>query len=503
MARKYTSRRNAIKLAWIGLTIFIIFGVFASVNETFVPTIVAIPFIVPLEPLPLELVQTEPLSLLECRVWSEGTVVTEGGVAGSKITSQAPYVTELFDPDITALEIIDIRTGNTFLESNLQIRMKCYPREGALGGGITVNDIKFTLTGGTITTQWIAKDGDGTTKSITSLTTKTLPTGNVLVANPDIAGSGLILQTTKITGTMIDNALTSNLESYFTAPQLIVTVKPDFKFEIPKVFISSESKDVTVSFNSGFGNVKVFNPILDPPKPTSEIVKLSTLKTFPDPLQDNSASPHLEIRIQLPQWTSAEGSPRYTISRPGASADTFIEVQKNIPITGKTLVDATTNTYEFFARSVALVPDPSTPEGQQGKLRAGQWRVEVSHIGRTGTDASYFTVFASDTQGGGTGEEPIVCPDGTYPPDFSPYTIQDCIKEIDQTPCETECETPTPEDNGISSLFPITEFIACLKNIKTDIGCLDDVSKFLPIYAVIGIVGILAIASAASSKRGY
>ena len=500
MARKYTSRRNAIKLGWIGLGIFIIFGIFATVNDTFVPTIVAVPFTIPLEPLPLEIVQ-EPLSLLECRVWSEGTVTTEGGVSGSKITTQAPYVTQVFDPDIRELSIVDIRSGNIFLESDLQLKMKCYPREGALGSGLTVNDIKFTLTGGTITTQWISKDGDGTTKSITSASTKTLPTGSVLVANPNIAGSGIILKTEKITGTMIDNTLTSNLESYFTDPSLIVTVKPDFKFEIPKVFISSESKDVTVSLNSGFGKVKVLNPILDPPKPTSEIVKLSTLKTFPDPLQDDSPNPHLEIRIDLPQWTSAEGSPRYTISRPGTSADTFIEVQKNILITGKQLVDPTTNTYEFFARDVDLVIDPSTPEGQKGKLRAGQWIVEVSHAGRSGTDASYFTVFASDTQGGETVNEPVICPDGTYPPDFSPYTVQDCIKEVDQTPCEEDCEESKPEDNGISSWFPITEFIACLKN--DDKSCLNDVSKFALIYGLIGIVGILAIASAASSKKGY
>jgi hypothetical protein len=473
MARN-NSRRNYIKLAWIGLGIVILFGLFANINQTFVPGFDAVPYNVPL---PLSVIQaldiTDPNSLIECRIWTEGTIKSAGLDSTATITTQAPFVTEIFDPNISGaglLSVLDIR-GDEIQSINLDVRMRCDPRAGAFGS-ISPDDISFTLTGGTIVYQWTSIDGDGSTKQITSVMSNTLPTGNILF---DPNSSGVKLVSTTITGAQIDNALKSTREVYFTAPKLIVTVKPDFKFSIPAVFLETESKDVTVVLNSNVPTVKIFNQILDAPTPQSQIVKLvQPITTIPENLYDNSEVASIRVRIQLPNWNEAEGSPTFTLSRPSTTGN-FVEVNRDIPVTGKKIIDSSTNTYEFFITSFRLQFDPNTPEGQQGLLKSGQWLVEANHPFRTGQDTGLFNVYntfvqpepQTKTKEGGTAAE-----------------------GDSQIPREQESKPPS-EDNGVSGFLNIGDFIGCFQS--TDAGsCLND-QKFYVIYGIFGIIILLSV----------
>jgi len=345
--------------------------------------------------------------------------------------------------------------------------MRCDEQEGgSIGEGVT--GFEFNLVGGSITTQWTAVDGDGTLKTVSGTSTDSLPITNILF---DDTSAGVTIKTTKITGTQIDNALSSTREVYFTQPTLIISVKPDFQFKFPAAFIDDVQRNVQVSLSSSIGNVKVFNQVLDPPSPSSQVVSLSLLKTFPDPLKDNSADARLEIRVQLPDYKTGEGSPTYSISRPGTSSDSLIEVARDVPITASKDI---TGGKEFFTTRAQLNPDTNT-----GLLQAGQWAVDVSHPSRTGVDGKFFTVF-SDSQ-----------------PTTTTQTKPDPNDPNSQEPSQE------PEDNGNGNGEPfnflsIGDFIECLQGAEECPGGLND-SKFVPLY---GIIAVIILLSVVSGRRG-
>ncbi len=487
MARKKSSARsNYIKIGWIAIGVVILFGLVANIDQTFVPSIDTIPFVVPI---PLDVLRAleivDPNSFAECRIWTEGTVETESSV-GFVRTTTLPYITEIFDPDIRALSVLDIITGDEVKDINVQIHMRCDQREGgAIGEGVT--GFEFNLIGGSITTQWTAIDGDGTLKSVTGLSTSSLLDVNRLGTQPvnilfDDTSSGIIIKTTKITGNQIDNALSSTREVYFTKPTLFITVKPDFQFKFPAAFIDDVQRNVEVSLSSSIGNVKIFNQVQDPPKPSSQIVLLSVLKTSPEPLKDNSADAKLEIRVQLPEYKTGEGSPTFSVSRPTFTglSDTLIEVARDVPLTANKDI---TGGKEFFTTRFELNPDTTTAVGQKGLLQAGQWAVDVEHPSRTGTDGQFFTVF-SDSQPKTETETKPVTTNGENGDDRQ----------------KLNGNGENGEDDGMMFNFlNIGDFIECLTNAEE--GCpsgLDD-SKFLPLYGIIAVVVVLSVVS---GRRG-
>jgi hypothetical protein len=472
MARKKSSARsNYIKIGWIALGIVILFGIVANIDQTFVPSIDTIPFVVPI---PLDVIRAleivDPNSFAECRIWTQGTIETESSV-GTVRTTTLPFVTEIFDPDIRALSVVDIRTGDEVKDVNVEIHMRCDQREGgSIGEGVT--GFEFNLVGGTITTQWTAIDGDGTLKSVTETSLDTLPVTNILF---DDTSSGVTIKTTKITGTQIDNALSSTREVYFTKPTLIITVKPDFQFKFPAAFIDDIQRNVEVSLSSSIGNVKVFNQVQDPPSPTSEIVKLSVLKTSPEPLKDNSADAKLEIRVQLPEFKEGEGSPTFSVSRPSTSSDVLIEVARDVPLTANKDI---TGGKEFFTTRFELNPDTSTDVGQKGLLQAGQWAVDVAHPSRTGVDGQFFTVF-SDSQP-------------------TTKTVTKPVPTNGEDPQKVNGDPP-PDDDMMFNFLSIGDFIECLtEGAELCPGGLND-SKFVPLY---GIIVVIVLLSVVSGRRG-
>lgn len=510
MARRSSSRRKYIKIGWIALGFVIVFGVIANIDQTFVPTFEAIPFGVPI---PLSVLQSLELflpaecddpnaptgigsfcgsqSLISCRVWTEGIIETETS-QNVVIRTRADFDTQIFDPDISGLSVLDIRTGNELNKADLDIRMRCDSTFDGQPLGIPselLDIVDFTLTGGTVTTQWVALDSNNRLKTVTSLSTAQLPTNvDILLGE---SSSGVLIAKSTVTGKQIDDALTSSTEIYFTKPTLVITLKPDFNFKIGSpFFINDQSNDVVVVFNSGIGNVKIFNQVLDLPTPSSEKVDLLDIIPSVSPLKDDTDVPSIEIRISLEQWQEAEGSPRFTISRPSSVSTQTIVVQEDVPLTGRKLVDSSTNTYEFFTKSFLLRPDPNTPEGQDGKLVAGNWLVEASHPARSGTDATFFSVVKTETQGGGTTKEQQGCEEGFIPPKFTPFNSSDCIKKDPQTP-------DPPSDDGVAGAFnflALGDFIDCItgKNNIPATECIND-QKFFPIFAILGIIILLGV----------
>ena len=491
MARKSSARSNYIKIGWIALVVVILFGIVATITDTFVPGFDAVPFILPI---PLDTASKlnldgferldfnsdgtcsgtintsgqcqTPNSLVECRIWTEGTIRTDGGDFLPPVITTLPFITEIFDPDIRGLTLLDLRTGEEIERVEMDLRMRCQEREGAFGG----TSPTFDLIGGTLTTQWTAVDGDGSVKQITPLVTTTLPSGNILF---DPSSAGLLLASFRLTGDEIDSKLTSTREVYTTSPKVSISVKPDFNFKLPILFIDDTSRDVSVNLESSIGIVKVFNSVLDPPTPSNQNVVLKVLNTNPDPLKDTDAGARLEIRVQLPGFETGEPSPTFSVARPTASASTLIDVARNIPLTANK--DVGGGTIEFFTTNYILNPDPSTKVGQDGLLQAGQWFVEVESGSRIGSDSGTFTVF-SDSQ-----------PDPNKKETEAGTTGGTTQQQQQQQQQQEEEE----EERGIPNILNFADLLDCFE--RTDTGtCLND-SKFIPIYGILVVIILLAV----------
>ena len=188
MARRSFTRRKYVKIGWIALGFIIVFGVIANIDNTFVPTFEAIPYGVPI---PLSILQSLELlaaecqdpnaptgldslcgsqSAISCRVWTEGIIETETS-QNVIIRTRADFDTQLFDPNIVGtLSVLDIRTGNELNKADLDIRMRCDPPDPKLQSEdqlLALSNLEFTLTGGTVTSQWVALDSNNIQKTVT------------------------------------------------------------------------------------------------------------------------------------------------------------------------------------------------------------------------------------------------------------------------------------------------------------------------------------------------
>lgn len=492
MARKNgsISRPNAIKIGIVVLAILIVFGVYAGLTNTFVErdVIFTVPFDpeLLLKPLPLELASNFSV---ECRIWVQGFIVDESGAKTS-----TGFQTQVFNPQFTKLDVINIQTEDTINSVESEIHARCDP--AALNLSPTQGN-SYTLTGGSLQYYWTAKDEDNTVRIVTpTVTVPISPSDNIL---QDSSGPGVILAKPTVTGKQIDDKLTSTKETYFTSATLVVLAKPQFQFKVgcvpdPNDCAINQKEFATVNLNAGIGTIKVFNEIVDPAKSTSQTVDLVRTLTTPSVLFTDSKNINLEVRIQLEQWEENQGVPVIDVFKPSQGANAVI-VFKDKPITAKKLIDATTKTYEFFDTNIAIPDNPTV----------GTWIIKAKHSTRTGEDHGSFVVLQQENQGGGGGGGggDGICPQGTREPFFTPFTVQDCIPIVDQTPCETNCG-PSQEDKGISGSFPVIEFIACLKDARSDVGCLQDPS-FTLIWAIIAVIVIIGIASAAqqASKPRY
>jgi len=463
MVKKSFLKRNEVKVGFLALAIIILFGIGASITDTFVTGIDTIPFTIPLNldetSLAGFLGQTIPLELfdnraIDCRIWVEGNIIDVGGGK-----TNIGFSTQTFNPQFQ-LDVINIRTEREVSSIETEIRIRCDPIPEAF---TFLNNNNYRMTGGQVTYQWIVVDKgadlgsrtDDTEKDVTQPKTIAIkPSNNIIQTS---SGSGVTIATPKISGSEIDNALTSTLEVYFTNVLLVITAKPEFHHDL-----TGFDETAIVSLTAGVGNIKVFNQIVDPPSPTSQEVIISKVEVNDGiKLFSDSTNIDLEVRIRLPQCPDgACGSPKIDLFRPTTSS--VGQILKSVPITAKKLVEASTNTYEFFDTNIEI---PNNP-------KAGNWIVKASHNVRTGTDLVQFTVFERDNQGGGNGGNGDGGNGGNGGQD--------------------------PRDNGddpegMTDFLAFKQFIECLKVLNTQGTTCLNVSEFFPIYGIVAIIILLAV----------
>jgi len=516
MARKSVFRRNYIKIGLIALVVIILFGIVASITDVFVVGFEAIPFTVPISFTASQLSQLALASnfAVDCRIWVQGDIVD---VNGGK--TSIGFKTQTFNPQFQ-LELINIQTEQIIDRIDTDIRIRCDPGSvsgftfGEVSGGLIS---EYVLTGGTVQYFWVVDDEDNTERIVTSKVTRNISANDNVLQTPQ--GGGITLASPSVTGTQIDNALTSNKEVYFTSAKLVVTANPIFRFTlgcdaVPPVNFAcavDQTEFATVSLNAGIGTVKIFNQVIDPPKPTSEIVKITKIATeignVEQPLfSDSTGNLDLVIRIQLPAWTAAEGVPQIDIFKPLknqatiTSGSTVDVVSQNFAITAKKNVQSGCNsttdscTFEFFDTNIALPDNPIS----------GQWLVVAHHNGRTGEDLATFTVLQRGNQGA---EDPIVI---------------EC--DVQQDPkCESveqqkKSQEPRGDDNGdngngLTNFLSIGDLVDCFQGVAKsgafegdvglddlDLSCFND-SKFTVIYGIFAVIILISILSAIGSRR--
>jgi len=462
MARKGIFRRNTLIIGGIALGAIILFGLVANVSEVFFTGFEAIPFTVPL---PLDIF---PDRSVDCRIWVQGDIID---VTGEK--TDIGFKTETFNPRFS-LELINPLTEEVVRDIDTEIRIRCDPF--LVGGISSINSENFRLTGGSLEYFWVADEQDGTTRFVTSTTKLSIsPSNNVLqTCNGDVCGSGVTIAKPKISGSTIDRALTSTQEVYFTQVTLVVKATPEFRSDLLQT-----DEFATVSLLAGIAKLKIFNEVVDPPKPTSQIVNIVNVITNPVDLTTDTKGATLEVRVRLPQWDPAEGGPTFDILRPSTGGK-FIEERSNIPITVKKLVDSSTNTYEFSITRVQL-PD---------NMIAGSWAIHAEHQGRTGVDNELFTVVDPKNQKSGETTR------------STEKSLEEKCAQL-QGDAKVAClagEAVDPgEEGGPFNFLNFNEFIGCLSGSSQDavLNCLND-TKFYPIF---GIFAIIIIISAAGSRR--
>jgi len=488
MAKK-SLRGNYIKIGLIALGVIILFGVTANITDVFVIGFDAVPFNVPIN---LNNVELSQLALatnfaVDCRVWLQGEIVDVNGV---KRTFQPK--TQTFNPQFT-LDIISPQTEAEISSINTEIRTRCDPGSvsgftfGEESGGLIA---EYVLTGGTVQYQWFVRDCEDAPKcSITNQAVVTqIVTGQISASDKVLQttnGGGITLAKPTVTGKQIDDALTSTAETYFTVPSLKITVKPEYKFTYcfttGTECVINQNEFATVSYDAGVGTVKVHNAILDPPKPSSEIVKLVKLglrvglETVP--VYSDSTNIDLEVRIQLPQWVAAEGVPVIDIARPTATG-TLQVISTNVPITiKKVLADGTT--YEFSDTNIQIPDNPV----------AGNWVVVAKHPGRTGEDTGTFSVLKRDNQKDST------------------TTVKETgDEETTEDNPKVNGQDPRPKENGNGNGEPfnflsIGDLVECIQELSKsgatglddlNLSCFND-SKFIPIFGIVVIIVLLSV----------
>lgn len=318
-----------------------------------------------------------PLSLVDnfavqCSLWQEGDIVaTDGSIR------DIGFSTAVFRPQFS-LDIIDATTDKPLERVTTQIRLRCHE---TLTGGVE----SFTLTGGTLRTQWLVEDKSSNP-----------PFGSVLIGSPQVVsitssnnvlqsptGSGIALAFRNIQEATIDNALTSPDLSYLVELKQLITAELEFTFKSPGSPTQSQTKTVVliadVGATQGQRFLRVVNENPDPPAPTNNFVNIVSLNTIPNPMFDNDPSPQFRVEISLPEYQTGESAPRVDIFKPSGSSN--IAFLTNVPVT----VRSGSN----FVATIDI---------KQSDLVAGTYVVQAEHQTRTDTDAKPFAVYQASTQ---------------------------------------------------------------------------------------------------------
>lgn len=361
-----------------------------------------------------------PLALLpnyavQCSLWQEGEIVnTDGSIR------DIGFDTKVFNPNF--LNVFDPTTNKQTSRVNTDILLRCHSTVGA--------GIGFTLTGGTLRTQWAITDPANTGSFGTILvgspqTVSVSPSSNVLQSP---TGGGINLGNRAISASTIDTAVKGKKAdlNYLVELKQLITAELEFKFTPQGSPSVTQTKTVVLIGDTALGTsparfLRIVNENPTPPAPLNNIVSITSLNTVPSPLYDNSQSPFFRIAIQLPQYQTGENTPKIDILKPSGAL--YIG---NLPIS--------TRSGDTFSATVQI---------RTGDLIAGNWVVKAKHDTRTGTDSKPFAVY----QVASTPNQPIDTCAGK--------SIQECQGIIDKQtdPCAGLTGSSLDQCLGIKEQF--------------------------------------------------
>ena len=326
---------------------------------------------------------------VDCRAWNQ---MSERGING--VTRTFSVVTVNFDV-FTTFELVSTSSsvGNLDL-IDTSMRVACDP--------VFVSDLTFDMVGGTTITRFYATQENGQEILIKTVTR------NITTIPRDVLNRDLIIPTGTIRASEIDDKLTSTVENYITRVRTTITADLLFKGSATGNLLNTGTAVV-----QGILTVKVHNEIVNPPQPVSNFVDLTSVTggiagSETIDLANEFSTVVIKVKGELPQWSESEGLPFYDVFTPSGN-----KFASGIRMTVVTLIDSTTNTFEFI--------DPSFAIGTSPQL--GFWQVTMhsnqdirrTDIGLPSTDTKVFKVINTKPEG-------VTCPDGTV------------VSSIDQCP---------------------------------------------------------------------
>jgi len=355
------------------------------------------------------------------------------------------------------LDVFDQFSGKEVKRILTLIKLRCHEKVT----GLTKD---FTLTGGSLKTQWYVKDFSSN-PSIGSGALIGSPRTISLSANSNVlqssGGGGITLAFRNLEASAIDNVLTPRTTdlNYLVKIEQLITANLEFKFVpcnnsgctisgLPQV----QTKTVVLVAQVGSGE-KVFFRIVnenpEPPTPTSNVVSIASLNTIPNPMFDNNASPKFNIRIALPDRQTGENPPLIDVFKPNG----FVFLS-NLPIP----------TFSPLTQQYV-----GTIDIRIGDLFAGNYIVKAHHSTRTGEDLKPFAVY----QSGSNVEEPVdTCKD------LSEAQCQKLISE-EEDPCKGLTGTLLNQCLGI-----VEEFTGCANGFTAKTQ-----KEFIEIASIVGPSG--------------
>ena len=293
-------------------------------------------------------------TLFVCKAWVE---TTDRGINNEVSAKQYNTSNDFLTSWLLSITSQNSRIGE-LAKINTQLHTACELNKSF--SNLDVSDFDFRIVGAEITQVWKAQLPNGSTIHLSTLT-KTIDIGsgrNVLYDNKDTV-SGVTVIGTSITGTAIDNKLTSTVADYSVKITIDTTAKLIFK--------STQSSNIpsvkTVVLHTS-KYVDVHNQSIDQPQPKSNEIRLFKITAGSPVFKSwNSADAvrtsyltfdiknygfttvPMKVEVVLPEWTSAEGKPTLII-RERTDTGAKIILNKQV-MTTALLFSSTNNQWKF------------------------------------------------------------------------------------------------------------------------------------------------------------
>ena len=417
---------------------------------------------------------TAPNDGVNCKAWQESTQTGTNGEV-----SQTIFHTEEFRPLVN----FDISSTSTTIGIIDTVNMEIHTSCESVGGYVKNLD----LVGGTITTKfYVSVDGMNTKELKTDYYEIPSTPKNVLYDSMN-GISGTTIRRTTVTGTAIDDALTSTVENYLADVKTVTSYDLKFKSLTTGTLVQSATGSL-----SNVYKVKVHNEILDPVTPQNKDIMISKVKfnteTFESaeagsinlPEYKSTGNTNLVIKVYavLPAWKSTEGVPSLTVTKEDTTGSKTIVYKSPFTIS-PTIIDNASEFVQATSLPVNTLSDANY-----------LFKIESNQNVRGNVDNFVLTVIDPATEEPGTpGPQPTQCNPG-----YEKNADGQCVP-IQKTGTTTTPTTPNPSSNMIK------EFMSCA--LRGDMTCLSN-EKFFGIYALAFLlVMAVIIISLATKKKQY